>query len=106
GVALYRLGVAAERAGAFAEAEEYLNEAQQIQEELGDGRAIGFILLALHRVFLKQGLFAAAHALDERAVVVFRAIGDRDGLAAALGSLGQHARLAGDFPTARAYLAE
>jgi len=105
-LAVERRGVAAMDEGDYSTAQNLLLEALGIYEGLDDERAVGFTLVALCRVARRQNLHDEARALGERALHIFRRIGDPSGLASALHGFGQQALFEEDLRTARAYFEE
>ena len=105
-MALNVLGELAGQQGDDAVARALLQEELQIEERLADERAAGFTLLALRRIAHREGHEAEGQALNERALGIFRAIGDPVGLAGAVTGLGVYALTEGDLVAAREYFEE
>jgi predicted ATPase len=104
--AWYRLGELALRSGDFVAARAAQEHALETAQELADVAAVGYCLLALKRTVWRLGLHDKAHALEDRALRLFRAIGDPVGQAEALNGWGQQALIDGDLDAARTYLDE
>jgi non-specific serine/threonine protein kinase len=77
-----------------------------IAEQLGDERLLANALMFRANIDMESGRQEGViHAL-ERAIALWRALGDQDGLAVCLASLGNAYQRAGDFERSKPYLAE
>jgi tetratricopeptide (TPR) repeat protein len=102
-VARYRLAEIELRAGDFGAARQVQLEGLALAEQLGDSRAVGYMLFSLRRTMRRLGLHEEAHRLDVRALELFKQVGDVAGIAVSLDGLGLQAYVEGDFDAARAY---
>jgi len=100
------LGATKAQLGQYAQArcreELGLELAQKFEDRAGVGRA----LLWLGRVALVEEAYAEAQRLAQESVAIFRELGQKDQLSAALASLGHAARGLGNPGEARQYLVE
>jgi serine/threonine protein kinase/predicted ATPase len=81
------LGVAHEVSGRFAEADECFEQSLALLRELGDRRAIGFMLNNLGVIAHLQGDYELAVGRYEEALAIFREIGERTWELPTLGNL-------------------
>jgi predicted ATPase len=100
--ALFAAGALAGEQSDYAAGQAILQEATEINRELGDrwGLAVCLNALAVHA--LDQGDGAAARALLEEALTVWRDLGDRAAVARCLSNLANAAKAERDYPRARA----
>jgi predicted ATPase/DNA-binding SARP family transcriptional activator/Tfp pilus assembly protein PilF len=86
-LALRRLGVVRWRAGAYAEAGEYLDRSRALQESLGDYWELGRVYSALAGVAFEQGDAQRALGRAHEALRLYEASDDRRNVAAVRGNL-------------------
>jgi predicted ATPase len=79
-----------------------LNLAQKFEDRAGEGRA----LLWLGRIVLVESGYAEAQLWLQESTAIFREVGQKDQLSAALASLGYSTRALGDLAGAHQYLVE
>ncbi|HEX9039149.1 MAG TPA: LuxR C-terminal-related transcriptional regulator [Ktedonobacterales bacterium] len=89
--------------------EEALEHAQiglAIAERFGDRRLLADALMFHATVSIESGRHEGHVPVLERAIALWREVGDQDGLAACLATLGNAYQRAGDYERSRPYLAE
>jgi non-specific serine/threonine protein kinase len=77
-----------------------------IAERLGDERLLADALMFHAIIAMENGRKEGVIPALERAIALWRALGDQDGLAVCLGDLGNAYQRAGDFERSKPYLAE
>jgi tetratricopeptide (TPR) repeat protein len=78
-----------------------LEESLALAHEQGDDQLYAGVLIYVSEIDLRQGDYAVAWSRREQALEMFRRIGRKINIALALGSLGDLARLRGDYSRAK-----
>jgi non-specific serine/threonine protein kinase len=108
GVARARLGIARQLfdEARLPEALAHADASLDIAERLGDERLLANALMFHSVIAMESGRQEGVIPALERAIALWRALGDQDGLAVCLGDLGNAYQRAGDFERSKPYLAE
>lgn len=100
------LGATKTQLGQYEQAHAWVNLGLQLARKFDDRAGEGRALLWLGRIALVEEGYPGAQALLQESVAIFREVGQKDQLSAALTSLGYSSRAAGDQLAARRYLME
>jgi|SRR5579871_57973 len=92
--------------GYFGEGREHLQAALSAETAPQQTRARAKALNGAGNLAWRQGDFAAARALYEESLAIYRELGNKSGIAASLGNLGNVAKEQGDYAAARALYEE
>lgn len=103
--ALRDLGACAIRAGDYATASRYLEEARSLLEQI-DPRSRAMVLTSLAEIQLRRGNYTRAGELEQESLTLRRALGDKWGIAVSLGNSAWVFLKQGDLPQAVGLLRE
>ncbi|MFZ4656064.1 MAG: tetratricopeptide repeat protein [Caldilineaceae bacterium] len=100
------LGPILRQLGEFAQANTYLQAAQQLAQQHNDWLGVSTALNNLGHIALVQGDLPAVQRLCQHALQIKRTIGDRWGMALSLGYLGRAAQYSAEYAVAQKLFAE